>query len=108
MSTSSAIEGYSCVPRGAAFVINISYPSYRFGSHRAFAKDTAWQHKERLLRFDREFARRTVVLDDQADYFRNQTSTWLTQEEQEEAFELESERQQKMHARQKQKLNLDF
>ena len=41
--------------------------------------------KERLLRFDRDFARRTEVFDDQADY--QAPSTWMTEEEKEEAEE---------------------
>lgn len=43
----------------------------------------AYLQKERLLRFDREFARRTEVFDDQADY--QGPSTWMTEEEQQEA-----------------------
>ena len=31
-------------------------------------RDSAWIRKERLLRFDREFARRTEVFDDQEDF----------------------------------------
>lgn len=70
--------------------------------------DVATQHLERLLRFDRDFARRTVVLDDQADYFSNQTSTWLTEEEQSEAAKSESDRRTELHTRKKQSLNLNF
>lgn len=43
-----------------------------------FISTKAWEHKERLLRFDRDFARRTVVLDDQADFFSSNKS-WLTE-----------------------------
>ena len=46
-----------------------------------YTRSEAWEHKERLLRFDRDFARRTVVLDDQADFF---TTNWLTEEEREQ------------------------
>jgi hypothetical protein len=47
--------------------------------------DEAWQHKERLLRYDRESAQRTVIIDDQADYY--SSSAWLTAAEDEEARE---------------------
>eukprot|EP00540_Astrosyne_radiata_P005819 CAMPEP_0116864250 /NCGR_PEP_ID=MMETSP0418-20121206/24713_1 /TAXON_ID=1158023 /ORGANISM="Astrosyne radiata, Strain 13vi08-1A" /LENGTH=81 /DNA_ID=CAMNT_0004499441 /DNA_START=87 /DNA_END=335 /DNA_ORIENTATION=- len=70
--------------------------------------DRAWLHKQRLLRFDREFAQRTVVLDDQADYFNHQTSTWLSEEEKAEATELESKRHDDLHTRKKQQLKLAF
>jgi hypothetical protein len=72
------------------------------------SNDAATQHKERLLRFDRDFARRTVVLDDQADYFSNQTSTWLTQEEQADAKQIETDRQNELHTRKKQTLDIAF
>jgi hypothetical protein len=72
------------------------------------SSDAATQHKERLLRFDRDFARRTVVLDDQADYFSNQTSTWLTQEEQSQAEQIENDRHNELHTRKKQTLNIIF
>jgi len=45
----------------------------------------AFLQKERLLRFDRDFARRTEVFDDQADY--QAPSTWMTEEEEKEAEE---------------------
>ena len=45
----------------------------------------AFLQKERLLRFDRDFARRTKVFDDQADY--QAPSTWMTEEEKKEAEE---------------------
>jgi Putative zinc finger motif, C2HC5-type len=43
--------------------------------------DKAWKHKERLLRYDRESAQRTVIIDDQADYYSK--SAWLTTAEEE-------------------------
>jgi len=45
----------------------------------------AFLQKERLLRFDRDFARRTKVFDDQADY--QAPSTWMTEDEKKEAEE---------------------
>ena len=72
------------------------------------SSDAATVHKNRLLRFDREFARRTVIFDDQADYFSNQTSTWLTEDEKAEAKEIESDRQTKLHTRKKQMLDIVF
>jgi hypothetical protein len=67
---------------------------------------TAWEHKERLLRFDRDFARRTVVLDDQADYFIS-NRTWLTDDEKAKAEEKEAQYQEKIK-RGKQKLDIVF
>jgi len=71
-------------------------------------KDEAWKHKERLLRYDREFAQRTVILDDQADYYNDTTSAWLTEEEQEVAANNEHQRYDDIHKRKKMQLNLGF
>ncbi|CAB9527326.1 Activating signal cointegrator 1 [Seminavis robusta] len=71
-------------------------------------QDKAWQHKERLLRYDRDAAKRTVVLDDQADYYSNQNNTWLTEEEQDDAYEKDSDQRNNLHTRQKQTLNIAF
>ena len=62
-------------------------------------------HKERLLRFDREFARRMVVVDDQEDHYSG-NGTWLTEEEKEDVTAKEEARFQDMHTRKKQVLNL--
>ena len=48
-------------------------------------------HKRRLLRFDRENVSRTRVLDDQADYFSNSSSAWLTEDERRDAREIDEE-----------------
>jgi hypothetical protein len=69
-------------------------------------KDDAWIHKERLLRYDREAAQRTVVVDDQADYYSNATSVWLTENERNEAAAQEKQRQEDIHLRKKMQLNL--
>jgi hypothetical protein len=68
----------------------------------------AWQHKERLLRYDRESAERTQVFDDQADYYSNQTSTWLTEEEKTEAEQKDEDQRTDLHTRKKQVLNIAF
>ena len=69
----------------------------------------SWLLKERLLRFDREFARRTEVVDDQEDYYANTTSTWLTEEEKHDAIDKVDDRQQKLNpSGKKQVLNLQF
>jgi hypothetical protein len=72
------------------------------------AKNKAWLHKERLLRFDREFARRTVVLDDQEDYYSSTASSWLTKDEQREVQEREDERNKQLHERRKQEMKIVF
>lgn len=68
----------------------------------------AWQHKERLLRYDRDSAQRTLVLDDQADYYSNQTSSWLTDDEQVDAEFQDAEERSNLHERKKQTLNIAF
>ena len=68
----------------------------------------AWKHKERLLRYDRESAQRTIVLDDQADYYSNQTSVWLEDHEQVDAEQRDEETRSNLHQRKKQVLNIAF
>ncbi|GFH58782.1 hypothetical protein CTEN210_15258 [Chaetoceros tenuissimus] len=65
-------------------------------------------HKERLLKFDRESTKRTVVYDDQADYFNNSSSTWLTESEQHDARMKEEQRQRDLHTIRKHVLNIQF
>jgi len=69
-------------------------------------------HKERLLKFDREFAQRTVILDDQADYFGGGGNTagslWMDEEERADAEEREAERRRNLHERKKQVLDIDL
>lgn len=76
-----------------------------FNSIRRSSTDEAWKHKERLLRYDREFAQRTIILDDQSDYYNRQTSMWSTDEEQTEAARLEQERHNDIHKR---KMNMNL
>jgi len=93
-------EGYDFCPFCGLLVEPVPTNSDKEG-------DKAWEHKERLLRFDRDFARRTVVLDDQADYYQG-NETWLTQNEAEEAKVRESARNDAMHKRKKQTLDIVF
>jgi hypothetical protein len=65
----------------------------------------AWRHKERLLRYDRDFASRTAVFDDQADYY-SKESAWLTEDERIEAEERERQQQQTDALRRRMQLNL--
>lgn len=65
--------------------------------------DPNWVQKERLLRFDREFARRTQIFDDQADY--QGPTTWMTEDEKAQAEE-NQKRQAEALKRPKQVLNL--
>jgi hypothetical protein len=66
---------------------------------------SAWRHKERLLLYDREFASRTKVFDDQADYYRKE-SAWLTEDERLEAEKRERQHQEEEAMRRRMKLNL--
>ena len=65
-------------------------------------------HKERLLRYDKELAQRTTVLDDQADYFEAGSAEWLTGEERAEGLGREEDRRRDMHERKRITLNLAF
>ena len=65
--------------------------------------DPNWVLKEKLLGFDRDFARRTQIFDDQADY--QGPATWMTEDEKEKA-EDNQKRQQEALKRPKQVLNL--
>ena len=69
--------------------------------------DSAIKHKERLLEFDRTSASRTHVHDDQEDYFVTSNNMWATSEEQDDARDMEENRRQKLHTRQKQTLDLE-
>jgi hypothetical protein len=72
------------------------------------SSDTATLHKERLLKFDRDAARRTIIYDDQADYYSNSTSTWLSEDEQQSAKAKEDQRQKELHSVKKHVMNLQF
>jgi len=49
-----------------------------------------------------------VVLDDQADYYSNQSSAWLNEEEIAQAEELDADERSNLHQRKKQVLNIAF
>lgn len=65
--------------------------------------DKAWVQKERLLRFDKDFARRTEIFDDQEDY--QAPTTWMTAEEEQQSEDKQSQKLQALK-RPKQSLNL--
>lgn len=76
-------------------------------THLLFCRvNEAWLHKERLLRYDREFAQRTMIFDDSVDHHSDQKSAWLDQDEAALAAQQEEERDNQMHRRQKMQLNL--
>jgi hypothetical protein len=77
-------------------------------NHTTTISNSALAHKERLLEFDRTSAARTHIHDDQEDYFVTSTNMWSTNEEQEDAREMEEARQKKLHQRQKQVLDINF
>jgi activating signal cointegrator 1 len=68
----------------------------------------AWEQKERLLQYDREFAQRTIILDDQADYYNRTTSNWLNEHEQQEAQQQEQQRTDALQKRPRPKMILDL
>eukprot|EP00980_Cylindrotheca_fusiformis_P014964 scaffold4095_cov117-Cylindrotheca_fusiformis.AAC.21 len=67
--------------------------------------EASWVQKERLLRFDREFARRTQIFDDQADF--QAPATWMTEEERTEAEQKQTDRIESLK-RPKQTLSLSM
>ena len=69
---------------------------------------SAMRHKERLLEFDRTSAARTRIHDDQEDYFSAATSMWSTEQEREDNLAMEDSRQQKVHERKKNVLQIKF
>jgi hypothetical protein len=77
-------------------------------STTTMTNNDAWEQKERLLQYDREFAQRTIILDDQADYYNRTTSNWLNEQEQQEAQLLEQQRSDALQKRAKPKLILDI
>ena len=76
-------------------------------NERSHANDPGWAQKERLLRFDKEFARRTQIVDDQADFQGVAGSTaWMTASEEDQALRQELDRQDALNHRPKQTLNI--
>lgn len=67
-----------------------------------------FQHKERLIKLDRESAKRTIVYDDQADYFENKYSSWLTESEKNIAEENDRRRRRDLHTIKKHVLRIAF
>ena len=61
-----------------------------------------------MLRFDREYTQRTKIYDDQADYFSNSVSNWLTEDEKMESKLKDDERRSDMHERKKMVMKLNI
>jgi hypothetical protein len=80
-----------------SYCVCVSHVGCSDGSGKAFLQ------KDRLLQFDRDFARRTEVFDDQEDY--QAPSTWMTEEEKKEAEENQLKQLESLK-RPKQTLNL--
>jgi hypothetical protein len=73
--------------------------------HYSHNNEASWVQKERLLRFDRDFARRTQIFDDQADF--QAPATWTTEEERAQAEEKQNDRIESLK-RPKQTLSLSI
>jgi len=81
---------------------------FLFGSlQHSNGNDKSWVQKERLLRFDREFARRTQIFDDQAD-FQAPTTTWMSDQERMDAEEVSENNRTEAMNRPKQTLSLSI
>ncbi|EDW81876.1 uncharacterized protein Dwil_GK25493 [Drosophila willistoni] len=70
--------------------------------------DQALAQRDRLLEYDKNSEKRTTVIDDELDYFQ-ENSVWLTEEEREKFERLKSEMQELKHgSRLKRKIKIDF
>ena len=75
----------------------------------ADASEAAVAHKDRLVQFDREGARRTRIYDDSTDWFAEGHDVWKGREEREEALRLAREfEEKKRQARAEMKVEIDF
>ena len=103
-------EGYDYCPFCSYMVYeHRSTATTQINSDTATTANTeAWEQKERLLQYDREFAQRTIILDDQADYYNRTTSNWLNEHEQQEAQQLEQQRTDALQKRAQPKMVLDI
>lgn len=71
--------------------------------------DAALAHRDKLLHFQATSAARTRVLDDQADYFTDSTSSWLSPEERAAAAKAAAAREAERNSRSKgMRVALDF
>lgn len=95
-------EGYGYCPHCTNLIEKVSFASNR----KEF--EQANLHKERLLKFDQENTKRTMIYDDQADYFQNSSSTWLTEDEQNDAKTKEERRRTNLHTIKKHTLSIRF
>eukprot|EP00043_Microstomoeca_roanoka_P014564 m.144588 g.144588 ORF g.144588 m.144588 type:complete len:614 (-) comp16045_c2_seq1:107-1948(-) len=69
----------------------------------------ALARKDMLLDFDRNSAKRTRVIDDEADYFSTDSNKWLSRKQRDELQQKEEElRQQRHDARRNRMLTIDF
>ncbi|KAH3840986.1 activating signal cointegrator 1-like [Dreissena polymorpha] len=69
----------------------------------------AEKHKNKLLEFDKTSARRTQVIDDEADYFSTDSNQWLSTQDREKLRKREEELRSLRHApRKDRKITLDF
>ena len=100
----------SCIKEGYGYCPHCSHLIEQFAvtSNSGEEFDKAMLHKERLLKYDAESTQRTVVFDDQADYFQNSTSTWLTENEQHEARSKDEQRRKDLHTIKKHVLQIQF
>ncbi|XP_012275721.1 activating signal cointegrator 1 isoform X2 [Orussus abietinus] len=72
------------------------------------ALEDSLQHRNKLLDFDRNSARRTEVIDDEADYYQA-SSVWLSNEERAKLVQREAELREKRHgSRINKKIVVDF
>ncbi|KAK5575747.1 hypothetical protein RB653_006881 [Dictyostelium firmibasis] len=71
--------------------------------------NNAVEYKDRILGYQNTHAKRTMVYDDQEDYFSNSTNKWLTEEERKKVAQQEQDFKQKQEDYKKTtKISIDF
>lgn len=104
----------NCLGCGRISCVNEGYGSCFFCGRNVKERSespidtSAMENQQQWLRRDKEFTKRTVVLDDQVDNYGIATSNWVDNEERVKARIAEDKRRKDMHEKKVLKLNIDF
>ena len=75
-----------------------SFPGHSdYSGNSSNALEKARAYKERLLNYDRTYAQRTKVIDDESDYYAADTNIWLSEKERMRMQKKEQEMREKRH-----------
>lgn len=75
-------------------------------SNPSFMK--AVEHRNKLIEFDKSYTQRTVVYDEQTDYYESDVNKWLSEQEKKERKEKEDKLKQLMKDKTKSTYTIDF